>query len=453
MQLLPYQAEGVDRITKFKGRALLADDMGLGKTIQSLYWKYKYAKDETTIIVCPAHLKWNWKRECKVHFGIKAYVLSGTVPDRVLKPGRTYIINYDILSGWIKRLIKIQPKLVIIDECQKVKNRTIKRTKETKKLARVCEYFIACSGTPIENKPAEFWSVLNMINKEEFPNFYQYAMRYCSPKRTRWGWTFDGATKTKELNNKLNKICMIRRRKTDVLKDLPDKVRITTPLEIQNYKEYEKAEKHFIIWLTKAFGKQRASSASKVEQMAQIGYLKRLAGTLKRKSLIEWIDNFLDSGEKLIVFGIHKSVMLPLVDHYKNCCTLVNGTVIGSERQKRVDRFNRDPGCKILFGNIQAAGSGWSCTSASNVAFAEFEWNPSLHVQAEDRIHGVKRGIAGQTSFCHYLYARNTIEEKLLKINQNKQKAISKILDGKMTKDDLNIYDILCESMLRNQTK
>lgn len=449
LKLYPYQKQGIDLIhTLNNGRVLLADDMGLGKSVQSYAYKMKYlGADATTIIVCPAYLKWNWANEIKTHFGINAKILSGRKQKKIMRPGNTYIINYEILAGYLEGFKAIKPDLLIIDECQKIKNRNIKARAHVKKISLWCDHIIALSGTPIENNAVEFWSILNIIDQKEWNHFYKYAMRYSRPTRGAWGWQFNGSARTQELHRRLKKY-MIRRTKKDVLKDLPDKQRILLPLKIKKINEYHEAVNNFRKWLAKTHGEEKAKSAAAVEAIAQIGYLKRLAAQLKHESIIEWIDDYLLSGKKLIVFGIHKSVMLPLVEHYKNKCELVNGTVLGEERQRRFKAFNENPNKKILFANMLAAGTGWNCTSTSTTAFIEFDWVPGVHTQAEDRTHGLNRGIKGETSTYYYLFSQGTIEEKLIKTLQRKNFDISKILDGKVGSASLALYNILVKEIL-----
>jgi SNF2 family DNA or RNA helicase len=122
---------------------------------------------------------------------------------------------------------------------------------------------------------------------------------------------------------------------------------------------------------------------------------------------------------------------------------LVNGSVVGEERDRRFQKFNTHSKTRLLFGNIQAAGTGWSCNSCSTVAFVELPWTPGDLVQAEDRCHGINRGIAGQTTTVYYLLGEGTIEEKLCSSLQSKQKILSQTLDGGEQDTDINIHSLL----------
>ena len=458
-----YQKVGVKKIVdRFGGRALLADEMGLGKTPQALWSAQKLRRrskrKKSVIIVCPANLKWQWQREAEKHARINATILEGRTPGKKpLVDGRHYIINYDILGRegrwrrtWLNKLKDLKPGTVIIDEVQYISNPQTVRTRAVRALCKRVPYVIGLGGTGgLENCPAELFPILNIIAPETFDSFHTFAMRYCAPRRTFWGWEFKGATNLGELHELLKETCMVRRLKKNVLKDLPPKQRSVIPVNIENKKEYQEAETDFIKWLRKK-SKRKASRASSAERLVQVGYLKRLAAQLKMKSVYEWIDNFLSGGEeKLIVFGVHRSVLNALHERYRGQSVLVTGSTTGRKRQEAVDRFNGNRKCRLFFGNINAAGVGWSCTSASTVLFVELSWTPGKHVQAEDRIHGIKRGVKGRRAAVYYLVARGTIEEKLVALLQSKQDIIDQTLDGKLRVSNFDILDQLETELLR----
>lgn len=445
-KLFDYQKDGVKQIEKFDGRVLLADEMGLGKTIQALYY-HKRNKKGTTVVICPASVKYNWAREASIHIGEHAEILEGRKPPtrEVLQKNKFIILNYEIVGGWIEYLKKLKPDILILDECHYVKNRKAKRTKCVKQLAKLCPHVLALSGTPLTNRPSELWTVLNMICPKTFKSFMPYAMKYCDAKRNAWGWEFKGHKNLGELHDILRSTCMIRRKKKDVLKDLPEKSRYVIPVELLDRKEYDEAENDLISWLSK-YSKQKASAAQRAERLVKMGYLKRLAGESKVDSVIEWIERFLyETDEKLVVFGIHKNVMEKLKSKFPNSVS-IDGSTKSKDRQLNVDKFQKDSKTRLFFGNIQAAGVGLTLTASSTVLFAELGWTPSEHSQAEDRIHRI-----GQTnvSTCYYMIGINTIEEKLSDIIQSKQDILSATLDGGKIEGDLNIYDQLQKEILR----
>ncbi len=453
IQLYPYQKTGVKWIRHFKGNALLADEMGLGKTIQAI----QYVKEElkgkgTVLVVCNANIKYNWQNEFRDHFGIRSEVLERSKPheDRGVPVNRNniYIINYDILKGWLPWLMDLKPDVIIGDEIQAIKNRTALRTKAFRKLCSIIPQKILLSGTPLENNTVELWSALNILKPKEYPSFHAFASEYSTPIRNYWGWSYKGARNTKELNRILKQSCMIRRLKKDVLKDLPSKTRTVIPVEIGNRKEYNAASKDFINWLAKK-NKSAARNAENAVSITKMGYLKRLAAELKLPNIIQWIDDFLEQNTgKLIVFGHHGEILGPLYQKYKTLSTIVDGSLTAIEKQRRTDFFKKNQRCRILFGGIRSAGSGWNGTEAQTVLFAEMDWVPGKHVQAEDRIHRI-----GQTlgAMIYYLVAKDTIEEDLCEILQTKQKILDSVLDGQEGISGMNIYAELEAKLLRKR--
>jgi SWI/SNF-related matrix-associated actin-dependent regulator 1 of chromatin subfamily A len=438
----------VRRIWRFNGNALLADEMGLGKTLQALMFAHELGEGPI-LIICPAGAKWHWKNQAWEHIRLKAGVLEGRIPRRNWRPHtKCIIINYDILKKWIPLLRRMRPILTIVDECHKISNPRTQQTKHTRLLCRLSKYKILISGTPLTNRPAELFPALNILRPDRFPSFHSYAERYCRPQLKPWGWEYKGATHLEELHRRLRKWCMIRRLKSQVLKDLPAKTRSVIPLDITNKdrKEYEEAEANFVKWLSKK-SRRLALRAAKAERLVKMGYLKRLAARLKMKQVIAWIDNFLqETDEKLLVFGIHKSVLRELYERYKHQSVIVTGEITGRKRVHAQDLFNKNKRYRLFFGNIDAAGVQWSCTSASTTLFVEIGWVPGKHTQAEDRTHGIKRGRKGYVSQSYYLVAKGTIEERLCELVQEKQRVLEETLDGIASDSSgLNIFDQLTE--------
>jgi SWI/SNF-related matrix-associated actin-dependent regulator 1 of chromatin subfamily A len=451
--LFKYQKKGVRGIELFAGRALLADSMGLGKTIQALWWAKNYLEEWPVFIVCPAYLKRHWAREARKHFDIHVEVLEGTRPqpavtDHFLR-NKIYVLNYDILSAWLPYLINLEPELVILDEAHMVKSRNAKRTKAAKQLCRASPHVLALTGTPMTNRPSELFPILNMIRPDVYNSFWSYAKSYCNPQKKPWGWEFKGAEHLDKLHAELKSTLMIRRLKEDVLKDLPSKQRFVIPFKLRHKKEYDLAHSEFIKWLRRNFGGRNADRAARAERMVKMGYLKRLAAVLKLPDVADWVEDTLEESDgKLILFGVHKKVLLPLFDKFRDTAVLVTGKVAAGKRQLLFDKFVNDRKTRLLVGNIQAAGTGWSATGTSVTAFAEVGWTPAEHSQAEDRTHGINRGIEGTRSTSYYLVAEDTIEEYLLSIIQDKQQVTDEALDGRRTEGGLNVYDLLTKKLL-----
>lgn len=470
-KLYPFQEEGVAFLEARKGRALMADEMGLGKTIQAVAWLHLHPELRPAIIVCPAHLKLNWEREIKEILPGKQKIqaIFGTNTSQPLT-GEIIIINYDILpnsyeklrdsagrkrykeikrTGWVDFLIDLKPKVLIIDEAHFCKSSSAYRTKGVRKLARKCEHVIAISGTPIVNRPIEGFNIIQMVDKTIFPDFWKYIHRYCNAKHTSFGWDYSGASNQEELNKKLQSV-MIRRKKQDVMKDLPDKVYSYVPMEINNAAEYEKAEDNFLDYLRQTKGQKVAQKAQNAEHLVKVEWLKQLAVKGKLPQTIKWIRNFIDEGGKLIVFAVHKTVIEALMKEFKGAAVKVDGSVSGPDREMAVRQFQNEEKIKLFIGNIQAAGTGLTLTAASSVAFLELPWTSGELVQAEDRCHriGQKNSVS-----IYYLLAHNTIEIKIAELLDKKREVLDAVLDGKKVKDSALLTDLIKSYVPENEAR
>ncbi len=269
-ELYPFQKQGVERLLALNGRALLADEMGLGKTIQSLMWLKLNPEKVPAIIICPASLKYNWEIECKKWLKTDSIsVLSGTTP-RNFKSD-IVIINYDIVHHWLWHFKTLPYQTIILDECHYIKNDKAKRTKAIKTLTKGVKHVIAISGTAIVNKPIEVYNVINILNPRLFPSRWNFAHKYCNAKHTGFGWDFNGASNIEELHNILKNNLMIRRKKQDVLKDLPEKIYTQIPLEIDNRKKYTEMEQDFIDYIEKQMGEELSKTEKQLQK--ELGYV------------------------------------------------------------------------------------------------------------------------------------------------------------------------------------
>lgn len=460
-----YQLEDVRTIHRMGGRTLVSLEMGLGKTLEALLYAHRHPDIRPMVVVCPASLKYMWEDQAWEHFNIRADVLEGTKPPPFTGLKRNSdltIVNYDILGqrrdersgeGWLNYLTALQPKLVIIDECHMVATRGTLRTKSVQRLCQGVPHVLALSGTPLVNRPIELWPILNILRPDLFSNYWAFCMRYCGAKRTRWGWDLSGSSHLDELHTLLNQV-MIRRLKSEVLTQLPAKRRSVIPLEISNKSEYDLAKRDFILWLKQNTPKG-VMAAKRAEGLSKLGTLKRIAAKLKLPSVISWVENFLKgSEEKLILFAYHRNdtwdIIPSLHKKFEKVSVVLDGSVSQSKRKLVTEKFLSDKKTRILIGQIRAAGVGWSAPGVSNVAFAEFDWVPGTHAQAEDRVHGINRGVKDTPSLVHYLVGKGTIEEELVKLLQRKQKTLDKVLDGS-NETEFDIYDKLCASLLKEE--
>lgn len=423
----PYQMDGVRFLESRNGNGLIADEMGLGKTIQALAYLQLHPELRPAIIVVPASLKLNWLKEAKNWMDKpNCQVLSGTKANLPII-GDILIINYDILNAWLPTLKTIKPQVLVLDEVHYIKNSHTTRTKAVKVLKKICPHMIALSGTPIINRPVEAYNIIKLLDPTTL-SFFSFAQRYCGAKHNGFGWDFNGASNTEELHKKLTDTIMIRRMKSEVLKDLPAKIRSFVPIEMKNASRYQKAEANFINWIRENKGIDAARKAGNAEALVEIETLKQVSVEEKMPGVIDWIQNFLESGEKLIMFANHKFVIDALMDAFPGVSVKIDGSVANADRQKAVDNFQNNPDIRLFIGNIKAAGVGITLTAASNVGFVELPWTPGELDQAEDRAHRIGQQ---NTVNIHYLLADGTIENEIAEMLDKKRKVLVQVLDGK----------------------
>lgn len=427
-ELFPFQKKGVSFLLAKDGRALIGDDMGLGKTAQALAYLQKCPEKRPVIIIVPASLKLNWQKEALTWMSNPLIqILQGTKTDTPII-GELIIINYDILPAWYKTLQKIKAQVLILDECHAIKNNTAKRTKAVKMLAKGIPHILCLSGTPIINRPIEIFNAVKLIEPHLFPSHYLFAQKYCDAKHNGYGWDYSGSSNTKELNAILTRTVMLRRKKEDVLTELPDKMYNFVPMQLNNEKEYMYAERDFISYLKNTRGKEAAEKASGAATLTQIEVLKQLAAKGKLMDSLEWIKDFLDnSEEKLVVFAVHKEIIETIMKWFGDIAVKIDGSVSTEQRQNIVEAFQTNPKIRLFVGNIKAAGVGLTLTASSNACILELPWTPGELQQAEDRIHRI-----GQTKGVqiHYLLAAGTIEEKIATLLDQKKKVLGAVLDG-----------------------
>ncbi len=309
---MPHQVEGVRKLIKFKGRALLADEMQTGKTIQVL--KYIKHMQKPTVVICPAIAKRVWRDQAREHIRTQGIIIEGTKPPKrnLLVHHKLLIINYDILPAWQDYLLNTDKKILVADECHKAKNEKTDRTKQFKIQAQNVPHVIALSGTPLVNRPKELWAVISTLRPDVFHSFLKYAFRYCNPKYVYGKWKYDGASHLDELHKKLTKYLMIRRLKADVLPDLKPMKHKVISLGIKHRSEYQQANTDIVKWLSKT-SLTKAHRAKKAPRLVRLGYLRRLAAEYKIHKVIKWLDNFLSkSDEKIVLFAIHQQIITQL---------------------------------------------------------------------------------------------------------------------------------------------
>lgn len=464
-QLYPYQKTGVRFLRDHDGTAILADEVGLGKTLQAIrYCEHYLPADEAGPVVCcvPAHLKTNWAREFMAHAGRRTVVLSGErVPPGTpppADPNAVLVINHDVLvppfwkamtpppaDSWVAWLAAARPRQLVCDEAQILSNPDSARTRAFRWLARRCPRTLLLTGTPMANRPADLWPLLNILWPARFPSAFDFGVKYAYPEKERGRWAYKGARNLDVLHQELTDCGFLRRRKEQVLTDLPAIRYDVVPLDC-DLTAYRRAEADALAWVARVSA-ARAESMSKAEALGKLQVLLQQTAAAKLQAAVRWVSDFLAGGRKLLLGVVHYAASDALKAHFGDRCVVVDGRIDDKKKVAATDRFNRDPNCELCVGNIQAAGTGWSCTATSDVAFLELPWRPSDVTQFCGRVHGVGRGVSGVGVGVSFLLAANTIESSMCASLQRKARWAAAAIDGDAGAAELDLADWLMDAL------
>lgn len=429
----PYQLQGIARGIQLK-KFINGDEQGLGKTLQSIGTIYGAAMQGEIVypclVICPSSTKINWQREWEMWTGKKAIVLENKIKDtwnRYYEVANidVFIVNYESLKKYFVDFMPAKGKLkssadivmnpkvnlfksVIIDEIHRCKDTSTQQTKLALRIARGKKYRIGLTGTMVVNKPADAMPQLAIIGMSV--DVKKFKARYCEGG--------NGASNLNELRHMLYSNCYFRREKKEVAKDLPDKQRQTILCDITTRNEYNIAKNDFIKWMEDS-GCNDEEIARKLrgEIMVRMGVLKQISAKGKINEVKEFVDEVVESGEKIIIFHNLHEIGDSLRKLYPNSVS-VNGRLSAEEKQKSIDSFQQNSNIQIIICNIKAAGVGITLTASSRVAFVEYPWTYADCVQCEDRAHriGQKNNV-----MCTYFLGDKTIDEEMYQMIQNKR--------------------------------
>lgn len=450
----PYQAAGIAYGVKVAcGRVLVADQMGLGKTLQSIAIASYYRDCWPLVIVSPASLVYNWKKEiCQWLDWVDADDIHVMTSGEDKPKGLVTVCSYHYLHSNLDDLVEFLNVrgVVIFDEAHSLKNLKSLRGAAGQTLAHHAKKCMMVTGTPILNRPIEMFSLLNCINPIEWNSEEDFARQYCEghwqelPNKTRIYYD-KGASHLDDLMARARNTCMFRRLKKDVLHQLPPKRRY--PITLNTCKEdgamdafmdlvrvesIPLIEKHgFDVQKIVSLLRGRLSQG----QGSGIFQAYQRSGIAKAPHIVNYISDQLDShpDEPLIVFVHHQAVLNEIEESLvKNHSDIgfikIDGNVADKKKRfEMAERFQTDPSCKVALLTIGAASVGLTLTKASRVIMGEMPWTPNIAMQAEDRAHRI-----GQESDVDivYLLGNNGFDDYLWSTLFRKSDASNEALDG-----------------------
>lgn len=414
-KLLPFQKEGVTWL-KLSQRALLADEMGLGKTIQSLAL-ISSRGELPIIIIVPAHLVTNWENEINRFVSkdgkkLSVHRFKGLKPYEPPKAD-IYIMHYLLLRGWKEALADLSFKMVIFDEIQELRHSGTEKYSAASLLSQACDNVIGLSGTPIYNHGGEIWNVINIIDYHLLGDWESFTREWC------YGYGNNIVAKPKLLGEFLrNEGVMLRRTKSEVLSELPEKRRLVQEIDI-NMPAY-KSKMQEIVSKIREYQNQALSKQEKALLEGNISNAERQAtGLAKAPYVAQFVRALIENGEKVLLFAHHHSV----IDYFKKDLkalspAFITGRETGAQKEKSVERFmngKTDLCCISL-----RAAAGLNLQRASCVVFAELDWSPAVHSQAEDRAHRIGQR---DSLLCYYLVSKDGSDQDIqnalgLKVSQ-----------------------------------
>lgn len=435
---------------------LLGDEQGLGKTKQVIdlaVMRKMRGEINHCIIICGVNgLKYNWKREVELHSNEECYIIGtrvnsrgelseGSVQDRIdsLAADRKeffLIINIESLRNEdIVKLInkKAATSMIAVDEFHRCANPTSQQAKGLLKLQ--AQYKVAMTGTPILNKPLDLYSIMKWL-RVEASSFFQFKNRYCV-FGGYGGYEITGYKNMTELQKRVEKI-MLRRLKKDVL-NLPEKIRQFEYVEMgakqkQLYKEVVSFIKEHIDQI--ALDPNPLAHLIRLRQVTAAPELisTTLSESAKLDRMVELIEEIIANNQKVVIFSQWAEVIKAAQKRLdKFAPSIIMGETPVVERQNIVNQFQNNRLPHVLLGTTGAMGTGLTLTAASTAIFLDLPWTESALAQAEDRLHRI--GTSGTVNII-CLTCKNSVDEKIIKIVQDKKDIADALIDGALEKLD-----------------
>lgn len=439
-ELRPYQKAGYNWLrflNEFRLGGCLADDMGLGKTVQTL--AMLQAEQETgrgtSLLIMPTSLIYNWEMEAsRFTPGLKVLNYTGTLRNKDIKRFEKYdvvLTSYGITRLDVDLLKNFYFNYVILDESQVIKNPSSIIAKAVRELKS--RYKLVLTGTPLENTTMDLWSQISFINPGLLGSQSYFRQEYQVPIEKK-----GDETKSKKLNS-IIKPFVLRRHKSQVATELPEKVEniqysVMTTEQEKRYEEVKSYYRGKILDLIdrEGMGNSRFMILEGLTKLRQLANHPKMiepsytGDSGKLEDIIHMLENAIAEGHKVLVFSQfvkHLTLVRQYLKSHKIDFAYLDGSSI--DRKEQVDRFNKDANVKAFLISIKAGGLGLNLTEADYVFILDPWWNPAVEAQAVDRAHriGQKKKV-----FTYKFITRNTVEEKILTLQQKKLKLTRELI-------------------------
>ena len=444
-ELRPYQADGFQWLCALYDLNLggiLADDMGLGKTLQMIAL-FQHAADQdgqfSALVIAPTSLLYNWESEVRRFApALRTQIIAGPAAERERLIGQSKafqvnITSYDLFKRDVAHYEGAAFTCLVLDEAQYIKNAATKAAKSIEHL-RAAHRF-AMTGTPVENRLSDLWSIFNCI----MPG-YLYAY---STFRKEWEQPIakeeDETVKTR-LSRMVSPF-LLRRKKADVLKDLPDKLEENVYIRLSEEQEtlYRAHRDQLVYNLAHSDAEEVKHDRMKI--LAALTRLRQLCcspalcyedyagGSGKVDACLELLRNAVSAGHKALVFSQFTSMLELLIQQWEGDCLYLSGKDNKQQRREMVEKFQRGE-VPVFFISLKAGGTGLNLTQADVVIHCDPWWNVAAQNQATDRAHRI-----GQKNTVNVLrlVARNTIEEKIMELQAKKSALADAVVSGEGT--------------------
>jgi SNF2 family DNA or RNA helicase len=444
-ELRPYQQEGVhwlERLRMMYLNGILADDMGLGKTLQAIValTQLHNKKRKTSLVICPTSLLYNWKEEIhKFNDGLKSLVIDGVPGQRKrliasIKEYDVIITSYSLLQKDVDQYLAFTFNYVMLDEAQHIKNRGTRNAKSVKSLK--ADYRLILSGTPIENSLDELWSLFDYLMPGFLSSYDRFVEKYIR---------VSGAEQQKNLEYLRKKVSpfILRRMKSDVLKDLPPVSELVyhcqlTDVQQELYRSYAASARDELTKLVERDGFDKVQ----IHVLATLTRLKQICchpaifakenaemgDSAKYDMLLELLQTLIESGHKTVIFSQYTKMLQIMREDFEQRgirFSYLDGSV--KNRLEIVKQFNEDKEIPVFLVSLKAGGTGLNLVGADTVVHYDMWWNPAVENQATDRVYRMGQQ---QNVSVYKLVTLGTIEEKIVEMQRRKMGIVKKVVSS-----------------------